>query len=84
LAEVSVFVRKELTYLGHRVTEKGITTDLEKITDILALTLPANLKELRRFNGIISWYRRFVPNIATLTSPLNELLHKKVKWAWGE
>jgi hypothetical protein len=80
---VSVW-EKELTYLGHRGTEKGITTDPEKITAILALTPPANLKELRWFHGIIFWYRCFVPNVATLTSPLNELLHKKVKWAWGE
>jgi hypothetical protein len=78
------FGRKELTYLGHRVTEEGISTDPEKITAILALTPPTNVKELRRFNGIVSWYRRFVPNIATLTAPLNELLHKRTKWTWGE
>jgi hypothetical protein len=73
------FGRKELTYLGYRVTEEGIATDPEEIMAILALIPPTNVKKLRRFNGIVSWYRRFVPNFATLTTPFNELLHKKVK-----
>lgn len=76
------FGRRELTYLGHQVTEHGIGTDPGKIEAILALTPPNNVKELRRFNGIVSWYRRFVPNVATMTAPMNELLQKGRKWQW--
>ncbi|KAL7726251.1 hypothetical protein ACLKA6_001655 [Drosophila palustris] len=31
-----------------------------------------------------SWYRRFVPNFATLVQPMTELLKKGRKWSWGE
>uniref|UniRef100_A0ABD2W2E3 Reverse transcriptase RNase H-like domain-containing protein n=1 Tax=Trichogramma kaykai TaxID=54128 RepID=A0ABD2W2E3_9HYME len=46
--------------------------------------MPKNLRDLRRFTGLISWYRRFVPNVASLAAPLNNLLCKNVRWTWGE
>jgi len=32
---------------------------------------------------MVSWYRRFIPNVATVTGPLNELLRKRNRWEWG-
>lgn len=45
---------------------------------------PKNVKELRRFLGLASWYRSFVPNYATTTSPLTLLLRKKQNWIWTD
>ncbi|KAL7288279.1 hypothetical protein TKK_0017618 [Trichogramma kaykai] len=45
---------------------------------------PKNSRDLRRFTGLISWYRRFVPNVASLAAPLNKLLLKNVCWTWGK
>jgi hypothetical protein len=77
------FGRKELTYLGHQVTEKDIATDPEKIIAILALTPSVNVKELHHFNGVICWFCRFVTNVAILKAPFNELIYKKAKWLWS-
>src|SRR6266540_4929287 len=41
------FAQKELRFLGHIISAKGIRTDLEKIAKIVTLSLPTNLKELR-------------------------------------
>lgn len=49
---------------------------------IRALDRPRNLKQLRRFIGIISFYRKFILRFSELLHPLNELLSKNCKWKW--
>ena len=78
------FAYKRLRYLGHVVDEKGLRTDEEKVNVVTKLNTPKNSKELRRFLGFISWYRRFINDAAKLASPLNKLLKKKCKWEWGD
>lgn len=82
--EKSEFFKTEIRYLGHVINAKGISTDPDKIESILAFTEPRNITELRRFMGIISWYRRFLPDCSSVAKPLTELLKKKRKWQWGQ
>lgn len=71
------FARKQIRYLGHVISESGIHTDPEKVNAVAVLPAPTTVKELRSFLNTAAWYRRFIPNFSTLTSPLNELLKKK-------
>lgn len=71
--EKSKFFRKKLKYLGYVVDAYGLHADPEKIEAIVNYPTPKNRKEVRRFLGTASWYRRFIPNFSTLTSPLNKL-----------
>jgi len=50
------FLKKELLYLGHRVTSEGIGTDPEKVAAIAELEPPSTVKELRQYLGVASWY----------------------------
>ena len=77
------FGRKSLKYLGHLVTSEGICTDPDKVDAILELREPTNVRGVRRFLGVASWYRRFVPNFSQIAAPLNHLLKKGVRWSWG-
>jgi len=70
------FFKKELLYLGHRVTSEGIGTDPEKVAAIAELKPPSTVKELRQYLGVASWYRRFVPDFSRIVKPLNDLLRK--------
>lgn len=81
--EKSEFFKRKIHYLGHIVAASGIHTDPEKVKSILAIPIPKNITDLRRFMGVISWYRRFIPDCSTLTQPLTRLLHKKHRWEWG-
>ena len=65
--------QKEVTYLGHVVGERGVSTDHSKICAIESWPLPNNRKELKKFLGLCSYYRRFVPNFAEVAHPLHEL-----------
>lgn len=78
------FFKKETKYLGHVVSGNGIHTDPDKVAAIQEMAAPKTLKELRRFLGVVSWYRRFVPEFATLAQPLTSLLKKGKHWKWTE
>jgi transposase len=71
--EKSVFFRRELKYLGYIVDHNGLRTDPDKVKAILDIPVPTTKRELKRFLGTASWYRRFVPNFSTLAAPLNLL-----------
>ena len=62
------FFRSELKYLGHIVNENRLHTDPDKVSAILNLAPPKNLKEARRFLGLISWYRRFIKDAAHISA----------------
>uniref|UniRef100_A0A183BQV5 Transposase n=1 Tax=Globodera pallida TaxID=36090 RepID=A0A183BQV5_GLOPA len=40
---------------------------------------PENLKELQSFLGMVGYYGKFIPSMATLSEPLNELRRTGVK-----
>ena len=44
---------------------------------------PRNVAELRSFLGLVNYYAKFLPNVATTLSPL-ALLRKHQKWNWGQ
>ncbi|XP_044313299.1 uncharacterized protein K02A2.6-like [Drosophila rhopaloa] len=77
------FFKQKLVYLGHVISGEGIQTDPEKVSAINGLKIPTNLKELRQWIGMASWYRRFVPGFATIVQPVTALLKKGRKWTWG-
>jgi len=75
------FACAQLKYLGHHIVNKdGLHTDPEKTAAIANLTPPWNAKEIQRFIGLISWYRRFLKDISSVAAPLYRLIRKKAKW----
>jgi len=78
------FCRSQVRYLGFIVQREGLTVDPEKTRPILEYPAPRNIKQLRRFLGMSSWYRRFIPQFATLSEPLTRLLKKGKRWGWGD
>ena len=63
------FSRAELKYLEHIVDKDGLRTDPEKVAVIRNLSPPKDLKEARCFLGLISWYRRFIKDVAHIAAP---------------
>ena len=70
-------------YLGHRVNKHGLHTVPEKVREA---PHPKNVQELtcRSFLGLLNYYNKFIPNLASLIHPLNKLLKHGVKWEWSE
>lgn len=78
------FVRSSLKFLGYVVDRNGLHMDPEKIESMLGIPSPKNVKDVRSFVGTVSWYRRFIPNFASLVKPLTDLLKKDRKFHWSQ
>jgi transposase InsO family protein len=76
--------RKEVAYLGHVVSEAGISTSPKKVSKLLEMRSPANITDLRAFLGLANYYRSFVPRYADLSSSLTKKLRKGLGWEWNE
>ena len=76
-------LHQRLEVLGFYVTPDGLVMQPEAIERIERcgsdgkVVAPSNPKEIRTFLGAVQFYRRFVPRIAMLAAPMNELLKKQ-------
>ncbi|KAL1123468.1 hypothetical protein AAG570_002548 [Ranatra chinensis] len=70
------FLRKQVNYLGHRVTADGIKPNTDKIKAITEYTIPKTPKQLKGFLGLLGYYRKFIPNFAAIVKPLTTRLKK--------
>lgn len=76
-----VFGVTEVHYLGHVISNSGVSTDLEKIKDIQEWPSPTSITGLRGFLGLTGYYRRFVHHYSHIAALLTNLLQKN-KFAW--
>lgn len=74
-----VFGVPEVTFLGYRVSAKGTAPLPTKVQAITEFPPPKTVRELRRFLGMLNFYRRFTPAAAQHQAPLNALLTGSVK-----
>ena len=83
--EKSVFGKIEVKYLGVLVNGDGFRSDPEKIEQVINCPVPRNLKQLRRFMGMASWYRKCLADFATIAEPLSRtsLTKKDRRYEWG-
>ena len=79
-----LFASDRTKYLGHVISGEGIAPDPAKVESIVKFPAPRNLKELRRFLGMASFYRKFVDGFARVAGPLTQLLKKDSPWVWRE
>ena len=76
------FFKDSVEYLGHSVDAQGLHTLPSKVEAILKAPDPRNLQQLRSFLGLLNYYGKFIPNLASIVHPLNHLLQKDAKWVW--
>lgn len=83
-AEKSFFARSELEYLGYWVTREGIQPMPKKVKAILNIESPTNRKQLRRFIGMVNFYRDMWIHRSHIMAPLTKMTSSKVKYQWEE
>ncbi len=78
------FCVQEVLFLGHKVSEKGISANPAKIAAVQGWPVPTNLKEVRSFVGLASYYRKFIKSFSTMARPLTRLMEKNAVFKWTE
>lgn len=83
------FGQEKLEYLGYEVSTEGIRPLAEKVQAITNFPKPQTVQELRRFLGMVNFYRNHLPNAVTYLSELNKYLgsskkNDKSPVAWTE
>lgn len=71
--EKSHFLDTQVEFLGYIVTADGIKADPKKVRAISEMPPPTSVKELKRFLGMTSYYRKFIQDYAKVAKPLTNL-----------
>ena len=73
----------EVTYLGHTISADGVAPDKEKVRAISEMPPPDDKKGVERLLGVVNYVRKFIPDMATVTKPIRDLLRKDVQFNWS-
>jgi hypothetical protein len=78
------FWLKEVSFLGHIITDGGIAVDPSKVRDVLNWSPPKNVLEIGSFLRLAGYYRRFIEGFSKIVKPLTTLLEKGKEFKWDE
>jgi hypothetical protein len=70
------FWMKQVDFLGHVISEGGISVDPSKVQDVLSWNAPTSVSDIRSFLGLAGYYRRFIEGFSKISKPMTELLEK--------
>ena len=63
-------------FLGHIILADDVRPNDDRVAALTRMPMPSDIKQLRSLLGGLSYYRKFLPNIARLIRPLTTLLKK--------
>ena len=79
-----IIAAPQVSYLGYLIDKDGIHPTQEKVDAIAKAPAPTNVTQLRAYLGLLNFYRKFLPNAASMLEPLNRLLKADTPWVWGK
>ncbi|WVZ71142.1 hypothetical protein U9M48_019762 [Paspalum notatum var. saurae] len=77
------FWLKEMAFLGHILSAKGVAVDPSKVEDVMNWKQPQTVIEIWSFLGLAGYYRRFIKNFSKIAKPMTALTQKNAKFAWS-
>lgn len=74
--------QSEITFMGHRISDKGIAPTSEKVQAILDLQPPTDVTGVRRLCGMVQYLARYLSNLSDILSPITKLTKKDTPFLW--
>ena len=78
------FFQREVSFLGHVVSEKGVAVQQHKVKAIMDWPIPRSKTEVRSFLGVTNYYRKFIAKYSEIAAPLTDLTQNDVEFMWTE
>jgi hypothetical protein len=78
------FWLEEVKFLGHTISNKGVTVDSSKVDAVLGWAQPKSVTEVRSFLGLAGYYRKFIEGFSSLALPLTKLTRKGKSFVWDQ
>ena len=79
-----VFLKPSVEYFAFVVDRQGIHPSPRKVQAIREVPVPENPTDIKSFLGLVNYYQKLIPDMATLVNPLNCLLSQDVPWKWSD
>jgi hypothetical protein len=64
------FWLREIKFLGHTISQNGISVDLEKVQEVMDWKPPTTVRQIQSFLGLAGYYRRFIPDFSRIAKPM--------------
>ncbi len=77
-------MRAEVPFLRHIVSREGVGVDPAKMEAVEKWPMPINVKDVRAFLGLASYYRRYIPGFSTVAAPMTNLTRQGVDLVWDD
>ncbi|GAU29982.1 hypothetical protein TSUD_360970 [Trifolium subterraneum] len=78
------FWLSEVKFLGHVISQGGVSVDPSKVEAVLNWERPRTVSEVRSFIGLAGYYRRFILGFSEIALPLTRLTRKGAAFVWDE
>ena len=78
------FMKKEVLYLGWKISGKGISPREKGVEAIMEAPEPSDIHQLRSLLGSINYFAKLLPDLSTILEPLYALTKKGVAWRWTQ
>ena len=75
---------KEVPFIGHVATDKGLCVDPAKVRAIVEMPPPSDVTGIQRLLGMIQYLSKFLPCLSDMTKPLRDLTQKDAEWVWDQ
>ena len=78
------FFQDRIEFCGHAIDKNGLHETDSKIKAITSMKRPTNKSEIKTFVGMVNYYHKFLPNIASVLRPLHQLTEANRDFKWSE
>jgi len=76
--------RRRLKFLGYIIEPGKCSPNPEKVEKIKNYPVPKTPTCIKKFLGMLSYYRKFIPHFANYAKPMYALLKKETEFVWSE